>query len=418
MLVHMEIELFRKGIVCPQESGEMSLKNALSRLFAGHAHAVVTTNLTVLAVWRECGYFYLFAAASPPSAPAVRTTTATKTATTTTSRGAGPAWVRRFETFQQLYAAIVADIPRTGELGWFEIRRCDFTLTPVGKAQVIVPHVRDACAAPAKLPAKVRPNDAVVGGDGVAVEMAAEPLEPADTMRTARSKKCKSRKPTTTCFGAIAGTSNVMILRGTAFTVSEERDRVARRQQTAAIAIVALAMSFVETADGWSSQTLDLVVQAGRALYADARRLHGSADIRLHHLPRKIFVGEVPLELAILAATITEADLDAESLFEFFERHTMAYLVVNGGSVCRTLLRSLNQFYVFDAMPCTAGGRQQVARPEGTAGTAACVLRFGNFQRMLDHLQGHIIVGDGVGHDGSTTLLMGPIKCARDYQVE
>lgn len=119
ILVHVEMDLFQKGIVSPKESGELSLKSAISRFFASHCYAVLMTDRLLVSVWMECGFFYLFYAQSVNQNGLL-----TKN---------DYACVARFETFVHLYQAIMMNLHEEDESGWFEIRRCDFTLKKVPK---------------------------------------------------------------------------------------------------------------------------------------------------------------------------------------------------------------------------------------------------------------------------------------------
>lgn len=122
ILVHFEMDLYQKGIVAPKETTELSLKLSISRFFAAHCYAVVMTDRLLVSVWLECGYFYLFYAQSV-------------NANGLLARGDN-ACVARFETIIHLYQAIMMNLHAEDEAGWFEIRRCDFTLKSVPKVNI------------------------------------------------------------------------------------------------------------------------------------------------------------------------------------------------------------------------------------------------------------------------------------------
>lgn len=123
ILVHMEMDLYQKGIVNPKESGELSLKSAISRFFASHSYAVIMTDRMIVSVWLECGFFYLFYSQS-----------VNQNGLLTKSDNA---CLIRFETFMHLYQAIMMNMHVEDESSWFEIRRCDFTLKKVPKVSSI-----------------------------------------------------------------------------------------------------------------------------------------------------------------------------------------------------------------------------------------------------------------------------------------
>lgn len=119
ILVHMEMDLFQKGIVTPKESCELSLKSAISRFFASHNYAVVMTDRLLVSVWVECGFFYLYYAQ-----PVNQNGLITKS---------DNSCVARFTTFMHLYQALLMNLHDADSSSWFEIRRCDFTLKKVPK---------------------------------------------------------------------------------------------------------------------------------------------------------------------------------------------------------------------------------------------------------------------------------------------
>lgn len=174
--------------------------------------------------------------------------------------------------------------------------------------------------------------------------------------------------------------------------------------QSTAISVVAVAVATIEDINRWSSKTIDLIVRSGIRLYNDARLIHKISEIDLCHLPRKLFIGEVGVDISILSPTLTE--LCVASLVEFFEQHTAAYMVLNG-SKCVSIIRVFNQFFLFDPMLCTRSG--VLAKPN--AGGAVCVVRFKNFQKLIEHLTKNIECSS-IG-DGNIKLILGAIKCQR-----
>lgn len=127
VLVHVDMELFLKGIICVKESGEVSLKSAICKLLSIFNCATIEMEHLIVSIWSECGYFYLFYSQAMD----------TDGFTVYPNRG-GSACVVRFDTIFHLYKALMSNIPKEDESGWFEIRKCDITLTPI-KAKVPYP---------------------------------------------------------------------------------------------------------------------------------------------------------------------------------------------------------------------------------------------------------------------------------------
>lgn len=179
--------------------------------------------------------------------------------------------------------------------------------------------------------------------------------------------------------------------------------------QSGAKTIVAIAMSFIEDINRWSSRTVDLIVTSGVRLYNESVVLHKSAEITLCQLPRKLYIGDISLDLQILSPTLCESEICYESLKSFFEEHTMAYMVRNR-NVCIAVIRVLNQFFFFDSTPFF----KMTAMSEAPAvdSTAARVIRFKNFQQLLEHLRGCKLLPTDSEIAGQ--ILMGPIKCWRN----
>lgn len=123
VLVHFEMDLFQKGIVCPKDMGELSLKSAISRFFASHSYAIIMTERLLVSVWLECGYFYVFYAQSVNQNGMLAKN--------------GNACVVRFDSYMLVYKSIMMNLTEEDESGWFEVRRCDFTLKKVPKVYMI-----------------------------------------------------------------------------------------------------------------------------------------------------------------------------------------------------------------------------------------------------------------------------------------
>lgn len=178
--------------------------------------------------------------------------------------------------------------------------------------------------------------------------------------------------------------------------------------QSGAKTIVAIAMSFIEDINRWSSRTVDLIVTSAVRLYNEAVVLHKTNEITLCQLPRKLYIGEISLELQILSPTLCESEMCEESMKSFFEEHTMAYMVRNG-NVCVAVIRVLNQFFFFDSTPCF---KKSAVPAESTDSMAARVMRFKNFTQLLEHLRGCKLLPTDSGYVNQ--VLMGPIKCWRN----
>lgn len=119
VLVHVEIELFMKGIIVGKESGEVSLKSGISQVFAVFNCAIMETANLIVCMWTECGYYYLFYSKSmDPEGFSSNTS-------------GGTACIVRFQTIPNLYKSVMTNIRKEEEQGWFEIRKCDFTLSPI-----------------------------------------------------------------------------------------------------------------------------------------------------------------------------------------------------------------------------------------------------------------------------------------------
>lgn len=172
---------------------------------------------------------------------------------------------------------------------------------------------------------------------------------------------------------------------------------------------MAIAMSFIEDINRWSSRTVDLIVTSGVRLYNEAVGLHKTSDITLCQLPRKLYIGEISIEMQIFCPTLYESDLNDESLKSFFEEYTMGYMVRNG-NICVAVIRVLNQFFFFDSTPCF---KKSAASGPPDDSTAARVFRFMNFQEFLDHLRVCKLLPTESGI--VSEVLMGPIRCWRNY---
>lgn len=184
--------------------------------------------------------------------------------------------------------------------------------------------------------------------------------------------------------------------------------------QSAAIAVMAVAVSCVELISGWTTKTLDIIVRSGLEIYRDACSIHSGSFVRLHEIPRKIVIGDVLLNLSILSPIITDSELDEATLVEFFEQHTMAYLVLNRTS-CLAIIRLLNQFYLFDPMPRGVVAQWGAACSLGKGvGQWASVLRFMNLPGLYEFVLSHY-VANARAEEGEFKLLLGPIKCVRGH---
>lgn len=160
---------------------------------------------------------------------------------------------------------------------------------------------------------------------------------------------------------------------------------------------------------------MDIIVRSGLEIYRDACSIHNGSFIRLHEIPRKIVIGDVLLNLSILSPIITDSELDEETLFEFFEQHTMAYVVLNRTN-CLAIVRLLNQFYLFDPMPRGLVSQWGNACSSSRKGSDqwACVLRFLNLQGLYDFLLTHY-VANARAEESEFKFMLGPIKCVRGH---
>lgn len=115
-LVHLEIELPQRGIIKSHCGSEISLKIGIFRLFESFDCGTIETPTLIVAVWQECGYFYIFYpnATGPDGV-----------------NGKGSACVIRFTTKAHLYNSLMHNIPKDCESHTFEIRSFDFTLSPL-----------------------------------------------------------------------------------------------------------------------------------------------------------------------------------------------------------------------------------------------------------------------------------------------
>lgn len=116
-LVHLELELPKKGIIKSRSGSEISLKIGIFRLFESFDCGTIETPTLIVAVWQECGYFYIFY----PNA----------TGSDGLIGGNGTACVIRFTNKAHLYSSLMHNIPKDREGDTFEIRSCDFTLSPL-----------------------------------------------------------------------------------------------------------------------------------------------------------------------------------------------------------------------------------------------------------------------------------------------
>lgn len=186
--------------------------------------------------------------------------------------------------------------------------------------------------------------------------------------------------------------------------------------QSAAIAVMAVAVSCVELISGWTTKTMDIIVRSGLEIYRDACSIHSGSFIRLHEIPRKIVIGDVLLNLSILSPIITDSELDEATLVEFFEEHTMAYVVLNRTN-CLAIIRLLNQFYLFDPMPkglVAQWGAACCAKKGSMGDQWASVLRFMNLQGLYEFLLTHY-VAYARAEESEFKLMLGPIKCVRGH---
>lgn len=116
-LVHLELELPTKGIIKCRSGTEISLKIGIYRLFESSDCGTIETPTLIVAVWQECGYFYIFY----PNA----------IGTDGLIGDNGTACVIRFTNKAHLYNSLMHNIPKDREGDTFEIRGCDFTLSPL-----------------------------------------------------------------------------------------------------------------------------------------------------------------------------------------------------------------------------------------------------------------------------------------------
>lgn len=116
-LVHLELELPTKGIIKCRTGSEISLKIGIFRLFESFDCGTIETPSLIVAVWQECGYFYIFY----PNA----------TGPDGLIGGKGTACVIRFTNKSHLYNSVMHNIPKDREGDTFEIRSIDFTLSPL-----------------------------------------------------------------------------------------------------------------------------------------------------------------------------------------------------------------------------------------------------------------------------------------------
>lgn len=113
--VHLEIQFFLHGII--KSSGdEFSLKNGLSQFFKHYNSGTIETNKVLIGTWKERGYFYLFYPQSMDVDGFLNPLT-------------GKACVLRFNNLVNLYKAFMMNTAKDEETSWFEIRKCDFSLS-------------------------------------------------------------------------------------------------------------------------------------------------------------------------------------------------------------------------------------------------------------------------------------------------
>lgn len=115
-LVHLELELPTKGIIKRRSGSEISLKIGMYRLFESFECGTIETPSLIVAVWQECGYFYIFYPNATGPDGLI---------------GNGTACVIRFTNKAHLYNSLMHNIPKDREGDTFEIRSCDFTLSPL-----------------------------------------------------------------------------------------------------------------------------------------------------------------------------------------------------------------------------------------------------------------------------------------------
>lgn len=122
-LVHIEMELYQKGIVNDRHNPKISLKIALAKLIAqqdNYAAATIETAGRLVSIWRQRNIYYLFFSCGVDALGLC--------APDSTSAKAA---VLRMTSGTNLYRALMLNIPKADESGWFEIRRCDVTLSPL-----------------------------------------------------------------------------------------------------------------------------------------------------------------------------------------------------------------------------------------------------------------------------------------------
>lgn len=117
ILVHVEMELVCTGIVNSKATGEITLKNGISKLFALYHHGLIIMEKIMVGVFKDCGFFYLFYPQTIGSDGLIEPS--------------GHAALLSFSTWMKLFEGLCLNIPKSDNIAWFEIRRCDFTLSQV-----------------------------------------------------------------------------------------------------------------------------------------------------------------------------------------------------------------------------------------------------------------------------------------------
>lgn len=152
-----------------------------------------------------------------------------------------------------------------------------------------------------------------------------------------------------------------------------------RYRQGPAICCVAIAMLSLKDIKEWSGETLDLIVRSGDALYRDSVAVQKTQEIQIVHLLRRLFIGDLCLDLSILTPTtglVVEDEMEVH-FHKLFEKHQSGYFIAS--TECYSVFLRNCMFYLFDPGDCDCLGHRVRCG-------AACVIKFRTLSKLIEHL--------------------------------